>query len=254
MSPENKQRIIGVVVLVAFIALLVPFLFASGIKKKLSSADEIPINAQKRQLITQQIQSINSAAATPPVIAKQPANATIPVAAEQPANTEQLQELSQDQQVEQADIAALPPENNQAVAATETALTNISDIAAQADATTPVASVKATPKEKVIKKSKAAQKTKNKNARLMNAAASTNAKNLWSVQVGSFSDDAHVQRLLIQLHGNGFYVYTQKITTTTGSLTRVLVGHEASKEQASQIAKKLATTMKIKGRLVKVQK
>lgn len=34
MSPENKQRVVGVIVLVAFIALLIPFLFTSGLKKK----------------------------------------------------------------------------------------------------------------------------------------------------------------------------------------------------------------------------
>jgi len=299
MSPENKQRIVGIVVLVAFIALLVPFLFTSGIKKKLSSADEIPINAQKRQLITKQIQSINSAVATttvaaipspvtakqpantttvaaiPPVTAEQPANTTTvaaipPVTAEQPANTAQLPGLPQDQQFEQPDML-LPPENNQTeplnqsvstVTPTETASISTSDVASQATAksitstesTTSVVSVKSTPKNKAIKKSKAKPKIKEKNTRLINAIASANTKEFWSVQVGSFSDEAHVQKLLTQLHSKGFQVYTQKITTSTGSLTRVLVGREAKKEKASQIAGQLETTMKIKGRLIRNQK
>ncbi|CAL7962902.1 DedD protein [Gammaproteobacteria bacterium] len=286
MSPENKQRIVGVVVLVAFIALLVPFLFTSGIKKKLLSADEIPINAKKRQLITKQIQSINGAAAIPPVIAKQPAADTAtavaippvtakqpadtaataaaisPVTAEQPANIAQLPALPQDQQFDQPDML-LPPENNQTellnqsvstVASTEIAPINISNVATQAGSTISVVPVKSTPKNRAIKKSKAVPKTKNKNTQLINATVSANTKEFWSVQVGSFSDEVRAQKLLTQLHSKGFHVYTQKITTSTGSLTRVLVGREASKEKASQIAGQLETTMKIKGRLIRSQK
>ena len=43
MSPENKRRIIGVVVLVAFIALLIPFLFTNGVKKHKLADDSISI-------------------------------------------------------------------------------------------------------------------------------------------------------------------------------------------------------------------
>jgi len=290
MSPENKQRIVGVVVLVAFIALLVPFLFTSGIKKKLSAVDEIPINAQKRQLITKQIQSINSAAATTTTVATTAAlpvpapAATVaaipqPVTAEQLADTTQLPKLSQDQQFEQPDML-LPPENNQTeppsqpmatVAPTEKAATNTASVVPQAtnestasvEASTPevskaVAPVKATPKNKAIKKSKAVPKIKTKiktkDTQLINTTVSTNAKGSWSVQVGSFSDETHTQKLITQLHSNGFHVYTQKITTATGSLTRVLVGREESKEKASQIAGQLETTMKIKGRLIRNKK
>jgi len=178
--------------------------------------------------------------------------------------------LPQDQQFEQPDML-LPPENNQTeplnqsvstVTPTETASISTSDVASQATAksitstesTTSVVSVKSTPKNKAIKKSKAKPKIKEKNTRLINAIASANTKEFWSVQVGSFSDEAHVQKLLTQLHSKGFQVYTQKITTSTGSLTRVLVGREAKKEKASQIAGQLETTMKIKGRLIRNQK
>ncbi len=114
MSPENKQRIVGVVVLMAFFALLVPFLFSSGIRKKLSTpADEIPINAQKRQLITQQIQNINTTNTAPVAVTTTTADAVatpIPMTGQQSENTAQLSGLPQDQ-IEQPD-ALLPPEEN----------------------------------------------------------------------------------------------------------------------------------------------
>lgn len=285
----NKQRIVGVVVLVAFIALLVPFLFTSGIKKKILPSDEIPINAQKRQLITKQIQNINTAvvptttaAATTatPVAAPVATAAVIPppsVISEQPANTTQPPELPQDKQFEQPDML-LPSENNQTelstsnqsvvtVAQAAKAVTNTTSVVPQAtsepaavavEASTPVAPIKAKaiPKNKATKKSKVASKTKTKikNAQPISTTVSANAMEFWSVQVGSFSDEVRAQKLITQLHDKGFHVYTQKITTTTGTLTRVLVGHEASKETAIQLAGQLESNMKIKGRLIRNQK
>ena len=281
MSPENKQRIVGAVVLMAFIALLVPFLFSSGIRKKLSTpSDEIPINAQKRQLITQQIQNINTTNATataPTATTTTTAGATpTPMTGQQSASIAQLPGLPQDQ-IEQPD-ALLPPEENDqtelaknadinqsnqsiaAPAATEEIPTiNTSNATNQPSATsvvsvesaTPVAPIKAVPKNKVIKNSKIT--SKNKKAKPINI--NTGAKEFWSVQVGSFSDEVRMQKLIAQLRSNGFNVYTQKIiTSSTKPLTRVLVGREMDKEKASKIAKQLETTMKVKGHLVRNQK
>lgn len=60
MSPENKQRVIGIVILVAFVALLIPFLFTNGIGKKVTKSDQIPILQEERQLATQQIDNTNN--------------------------------------------------------------------------------------------------------------------------------------------------------------------------------------------------
>jgi DedD protein len=270
MSPENKQRIVGVVVLMAFIALLIPFLFSSGIRKKLSTpTDEIPINAQKRQLITQQIQSINTANTT--AIASAATTTTtavampLPLTAQQPANTAQLSGLPQDQ-IEQPDALLPPEENDQAELAKNVGIKSdeavptidTSNVTNQPSANsvvsvesaTPVAPTKTLPKNKIAKSKVMA---KNKNAKPIKA--NTGAKEFWSVQVGSFSDEARMQNLITQLRSNGFSVYTQKIVTaSTKSLTRVLVGHEADKAKASKIAKQLEATMKIKGHLVRSQK
>ena len=152
--------------------------------------------------------------------------------------------LPQDQQFDQQDML-LPPENNQVESLNQSVLT-----AAPASAEV-VAPVKPISKNKVIKKFKAVPKIKTK---AKNKNIKSNMSESWSVQVGSFSDEARIQKLLTQLHGKGFHVYTQKIATTTGSLTRVLVGRESSKEKANQIAWQLETTMKIKGHLIRNQK
>jgi cell division septation protein DedD len=250
MSPENKQRIVGVVVLVAFIALLIPFLFSSGIRKKLSTpTDEIPINAQKRQLITQQIQNINTTNTT----------TTTPVPVATTTTTAVATPISTSSQFEQPDALLPPEENDQAEIAKNVGIesnenaTNQSNVPSvvSVKSVAPVASTKTAPKNKAIKNSKVT--AKNKNAKPINANAGV--KEFWSVQVGSFSDEARTQKLIAQLRSNGFNVYTQKIvTSSTKSLTRILVGREMDKEKASKIAKQLETTMKIKGHIVRNKK
>jgi cell division septation protein DedD len=261
MSPENKQRIVGVVVLMAFIALLVPFLFSSGIRKKLSTpADEIPINAQKRQLITQQIQNINTTNTAPAATTTTTADAVVTptsVTGQQTINTAQLSGLPQDQ-IEQPDALLPPEENDQAEIAKNVGIKsdeaapamNTSNATIQPSANSVVSVESAAP----VVPPKTLQKNKITKSKVMakNKNANTGAKEFWSVQVGSFSDEARMQNLITQLRSNGFNVYTQKIVTaSTKSLTRVLVGHEVDKVKASKIAKQLETTMKVKGHLVR---
>lgn len=291
MTPENRQRLVGIVVLVAFVALLIPFLFTSGVKKKQAVSDEIPINAEKRQLIDQQIQSIdtNQNASSSNIVLPPPAT---PVE-QQPAvpPIPQVPGALPQSQVEQPNL--LPPESSQGEVikadanqaqvapppATTTAnaippvpeATNVSNEqlpsvdtssavteSAVASETTKVPKlIKATLQNNDVKKPAKDKKAKNKKAKLIKAKGKTvritkgDAKGFWAVQVGSFSDQARIQKLVAQLHQKGFRVYMQKITTTQSALTRIMVGHEASKEKAEVLAKKIETIMKIKGRVVR---
>ena len=54
----------------------------------------------------------------------------------------------------------------------------------------------------------------------------------------------------LQLDENGPNSLKQKIVTSKGTFTRILVGLEQNKEKAAQIANKLETEMKIKGNVV----
>lgn len=235
MSPEHKQRIVGVAVLAAFVILLIPFLFTSGIRKKLSNTDEMPISVQKRQLITKQIQGIKSNNSES-VETAVPAPVLTPT--QQPTMDETLATTLPQDPLEQPSDMLLPLENS-------TASVSIADVpmdAPQIANTTaqPIVSVK-TKVKTVDKKVNVAKKIKN-------------SKEFWSVQIGSFSNQVLVQQLINKLHAHGFHVYMQKINTATKILTRVLVGHEASRENASKIATRLETALKIKGNLVRNKK
>ena len=226
MSPENKQRIVGVVVLVAFVALLTPFLFTSGIKKKLPTSDEIPIDAQKRQMITEQIRNINDS--TAPAVQEQQQQVQQPVPTALP---EALPAVSP------TDISTLPPLPAESVEPL--------DMTPQA-VVEPIVTKSIKPAEPepepivadIVKKEKV------KNIK----------KESWTVQIGSFSDQSRVKKLIEQLHKKGFSTHTQKIMAGTESLTRVFIGQEASKKKADKLGERLEATMKIKGRVVRNKK
>jgi DedD protein len=80
------------------------------------------------------------------------------------------------------------------------------------------------------------------------------ASRSWSVQVGSFSDQARAQKLVNNLQSKGYHVYLQKITTSRGPMVRVLVGREPCKAKAVQLASQLKTKLKIDGRVVRNKK
>ena len=104
------------------------------------------------------------------------------------------------------------------------------------------------------------KKAKNKSAKVKEAVTSKvknaqkGAKVLWSVQVGSFSDQSRTQKMVENLRAKGFRVFLQKISTSSGQMVRVLVGRESCKEKAIKIAEKLKTTLAIDGRLVSNKK
>ncbi|EKE01797.1 MAG: hypothetical protein ACD_21C00052G0015 [uncultured bacterium] len=259
MSPETKQRIVGAVVLIAFVVLLVPFLFTNGVRKKQSAADEMPITAEKRQQITQQIQDISNTATVP---------SSLPPPVSQSVAMPQSTVLQQNQ-FEQSGL--LPPDDNQAElmvnavtdsnqvdqsisTQNEFVATNTPEADLKATVDEPLAPIKPAVSMKsksgsiAIKKPVAIKTAKSKNVKKV---MKPNTKEFWSVQVGSFSDPVRVQKLTAELHRNGFRVYQQKVATPKALLTRILVGHEASKEKANEIAAKLLNTMKLKGHIVR---
>jgi len=242
MSPENKQRIIGVVVLLAFIALLIPFLFTSGIRKKQSVADEIPINAEKRELITQQIQNMDNNTAVPTST-----DAATPAIVS--TSTSELQQaMVSPQELEQPNLNAIPPDSNEGA----NKLDQSAQISTETVAT-PEVGMGSTDSIESIKPIKTISKSKHskKPAVIKKTKIAKPMKGFWSVQVGSFSNQASVQKLVANLYKKGFHVYVQKITTANETLTRVLVGRETSKEKAVKLAKKIEVSMKIKGQIVR---
>lgn len=302
MSPENKQRIIGIVILVAFVALLIPFLFTSGIGRKISKPDQIPMHPEQRQLAAEQIENtsnitvipteqpvapaINQSQVTPgvqvsaeadkksleagdlPLLSQAPATAN-----ERPSDVSFPPELSNNNQ---ASLPPLPTIQNDAELTNKTsAVVTPELVPGEKQVDKEAAIVMPEPQKKIdeallvdkmVKKStnvKAKVKAKNK-AKVAPIAPVVNKKNNivmkkdnikktdnWSVQAGSFTNPASVNKLVSQLRSKGFQAYLQKITKNGSTMTRVLVGHEANKQAAGDIANKLSTDLGITGHLVR---
>lgn len=302
MSPENKQRIIGIVILVAFVALLIPFLFTSGIGRKISKPDQIPMHSEQRQLAAEQIENASNITVMP---TEQPAASTInqsqvtpgaqvsteadkksleagdlpllPQApatlSERPSDVSFPPELSNNNQ---ASLPPLPTIQNDAELTNKTSAVVAPEVVPgekQADKEAVIVTPEPQKKideallvDKMVKKStnvKAKVKAKSK-AKVAPIAPVVDKKNNivakkvnikktdnWSVQAGSFTNPASVNKLVSQLRSKGFQAYLQKITKNGSTMTRVLVGHEANKQAAGDIANKLSTDLGITGHLVR---
>lgn len=262
MNFAKKQRVVGIVVLIAFIALLIPFLFTSGIKRKHSAGDEIPINAKKRQLIAQQIQSINDTdGASVPVPKPVDGEHALVLPQDQFEQPEGI--LTADDQVattktmdSQSQQQALPKPETFPIVVSETVFEESAEnIPKDIKLVAATATVNTAGKNQKVKKTQTAKEVSRKNTGVKPAKATIGKKDsqeFWSVQVGSFSNQERVQKLITELHAKGYHVYMQKVTTSNQEvLTRILVGRETSKEKANKIAQQIVTTMKIKGYVVR---
>jgi cell division septation protein DedD len=234
MISENKQRIVGVVVLAAFIALLIPFLFTGGEKKHDNSLDygkEIELQLSDGNISAGVPSShVNQ---TPSEVAIQQENIVLSEV-QGNGNGAKLSEEGQGSMLTAPAMDIKKIELSDEILPDST--TNRLDIADSV-----VRNAKKSP-AKVVNNRKVARKSAPKRV-------GSNARS-WSVQVGSFSDHNRVQALSDKLQSNGFLVYLQKIGTNQGSMTRVLVGKEKSREEAMQVAKKLKSRLKLGGNVV----
>ena len=73
------------------------------------------------------------------------------------------------------------------------------------------------------------------------------------VQLGAFSRKASVDALMAKLKNNDFKVFTREVKTANGTLTKVLVGPELSKEKLEQQLPKLQKLTNLQGRITQFQ-
>ncbi|MCB1827347.1 MAG: SPOR domain-containing protein [Coxiellaceae bacterium] len=72
--------------------------------------------------------------------------------------------------------------------------------------------------------------------------------NAWAVQLGTFGDKANAHRLIQQLRKKGFDAYARSVKNANGHrLLRVYVGPEIKKESAIQLKEKLEANFHLKG-------
>lgn len=274
MSPESKQRAVGVIVLIAFIALLIPFLFTSGIKKKPQSVGE--------EAVSVPVAEVNATADNKQPVLNDEQQSTILPKLPEEVSGKSLPDNLQQQSASSAQSVVLPPEplENQAVAdnrgqepsagvippqkavppipaapvvanvSTELAAPASPSPVKVANVESKVAAAQTIPPKPTLKNQKKAS-VKNKTA-VVNKKAKGLIKGakIWSVQVGSFSDQPRMQKMVDDLQAKGFKVYLQKINTSHGLMVRVLVGCENNKDKAIKISKQLQTKLNINGRVV----
>ncbi|WP_105189998.1 SPOR domain-containing protein [Pseudoalteromonas sp. T1lg48] len=95
--------------------------------------------------------------------------------------------------------------------------------------------------------------TLNKQEPLERPAQSGLTQMAYVVQLGAFSRQGSVDALMAKLKDNGFKVFTRKVKTPNGTLTKVLVGPELSKATLEQQLPKLQKLTNLQGRITQFQ-
>nr|WP_249318911.1 SPOR domain-containing protein [Pseudoalteromonas sp. BDTF-M6] len=95
--------------------------------------------------------------------------------------------------------------------------------------------------------------TLNKEEPLERPAQSGLTQMAYVVQLGAFSRQASVDALMAKLKDNGFKVFTRKVKTPNGTLTKVLVGPELSKATLEKQLPKLQKLTNLQGRITQFQ-
>ena len=233
MNLESKQRIIGIVVLIAFIALLIPFLFTSGIKKRHDLAKDNPIVEAFEEAEQSQAKS----------------EVPVPIFMEK-VTVEELKDKTQpvsDQMPEQPS----PADVSYSVEGVINSQATVADKNVPGSPNNKI-DIKSTDSTEQVVKPAVEPKNSSTKTQTTNGASTSSAgsKAFWSIQVGSFSQPVRADNLVSDLQNKGYEVYLQKITTTRGDMVRVLVGRESSRTKAKALAKRLKTKLNLDGHVV----
>ena len=231
VTPKMRHRIVGLLVLLGLVALFLPLLFSNNdpIENVASLAKRIP-EAPKMPQVKMELN-------TP----KLDANSETLAAT---AGTEKVAEIS-DTTPTSVPVAPTPeastssaadshPANASGVAVTPLVNT-AKPVAGTSDTaeTTPLPST-ATVKNPVV------------------AAILTDAPEAWTIQVGSFSNNATAQALVHKLREQGFEAYTREITTSQNKqVTRVFVGPEIDRAKLVLMQHQLVQEFKLSGVIAK---
>lgn len=245
MDVKVKQRILGIVVVIALVVILVPMFLDKEkiatenitINAKIPTApakpavmsDTIDIQSQENQQLQPQqattaanAEQVQNSAATPPN------EALSHRALEQGSAQQKLVATTQN-----AKPVAHPAPNNQPAAAPVAALNPTQAIATPQSTQTP------TPATPQTSKQAAAPVVK---------ATPIPAGQAWVVQVGSFANPANAEALVKRLRAKQFPSFTRAATTAQGkAITRVFVGPKVKKAEAASLMTQLKQQANVSG-------
>lgn len=228
MQVKTKQRIIGLLVLLAILAIFLPLLFHNSDPSTHAESIAIPakpnvaFESPKTEIVLQKPEAPSSVAVAeksePVTQAAQPTPAALTSAPPQAASTPPPPTTAPTTEIPTPPAAESASTPQQPIAAVAPSPANLQQHKAQ-----------------VISQQKGLSKFM----------AEPNA---WCVQLGTFSDIAHANALLELLRKKGFDAYTRPIVNVKGShLLRVYVGPEVRQESALQLRDKLEASVHMKG-------
>lgn len=230
MKYGKTERISGIVILLALLAIVVPWLMSDPAPREERPQPtfviEQPVDVERQDVpVPDMPDTIDTPAPSSPVLTDEALN-------------EPIEEIPRAPQTDQVASSSSDEGSSSQTAAAESSQQAPSQPSREPDSP---------PQEDPIAALVAANESRNSSA---SVAPSAQQQGEWAVQVGSFGDTANAQRISDQLSGEGFSVFQR---ARDNNLTTVLVGPYATSEDGEAAMALIKQRINVQGLLVRVR-
>ena len=230
MKYGKTERISGIVILLALLAIVVPWLMSDPAPREERPQPtfviEQPVDVERQDVpVPDMPDTIDTPAPSSPVLTDE-------------ALDEPIEEIPRAPQIDQVASSSSDEGSSSQTAAAEPS---------QQAPLQPSREPDSPPQEDPIAALVAANESRNSSA---SVAPSAGQQGEWAVQVGSFGDTANAQRISDQLSGEGFSVFQR---ARDNNLTTVLVGPYATSEDGEAAMALIKQRINVQGLLVRVR-
>tara|TARA_Y100000766_G_scaffold142630_1_gene122638 strand:- start:1184 stop:1879 length:696 start_codon:yes stop_codon:yes gene_type:complete len=230
MKYGKTERISGIVILLALLAIVVPWLMSDPAPREERPQPtfviEQPMDVERQDVpVPDMPDTIDTPAPSSPVLTDE-------------ALDEPIEEIPRAPQTDQVASSSSDEGSSSQTAAAEPSQQAPSQPSREPDSP---------PQEDPIAALVAANESRNSSA---SVAPSAQQQGEWAVQVGSFGDTANAQRISDQLSGEGFSVFQR---ARDNNLTTVLVGPYATSEDGEAAMALIKQRINVQGLLVRVR-
>ncbi|GED44429.1 MULTISPECIES: SPOR domain-containing protein [Halomonadaceae] len=230
MKYGKTERISGIVILLALLAIVVPWLMSDPAPREERPQPtfviEQPVDVERQDVpVPDMPDTIDTPAPSSPVLTDE-------------ALDEPIEEIPRAPQTDQVASSSSDEGSSSQTAAAEPSQQAPSQPSREPDSP---------PQEDPIAALVAANESRNSSA---SVAPSAQQQGEWAVQVGSFGDTANAQRISDQLSGEGFSVFQR---ARDNNLTTVLVGPYATSEDGEAAMALIKQRINVQGLLVRVR-
>ena len=230
MKYGKTERISGIVILLALLAIVVPWLMSDPAPREERPQPtfviEQPMDVERQDVpVPDMPDTIDTPAPSSPVLTDE-------------ALDEPIEEIPRAPQIDQVASSSSDEGSSSQTAAAEPS---------QQAPLQPSREPDSPPQEDPIAALVAANESRNSSA---SVAPSAQQQGEWAVQVGSFGDTANAQRISDQLSGEGFSVFQR---ARDNNLTTVLVGPYATSEDGEAAMALIKQRINVQGLLVRVR-